>query len=301
MGMPQPGKAGYDVKRDILFHSGQGYELKYDVYYPKDKNGSPAIIFIHGGGFIMGDKGENNNVIKNLASRGYVIFDIQYRLLDANFFDIFLGLNINPATDMRTPDQSLGGSWTVDDMIDDVAAFTRHLANNNDYGADLDNVYFMGASAGGYLGAISALAYNSGDWEFSSDLNISGAVIFFPVDDFRYLYEEMHPIYEGLRKAGFFPGGKTPAEDPGLYDRLAPARQAGPGDPPLLLIHGKNDQLTFFKFSRGIQKAMLDNGNTCILLKSYFGGHSHTMAVNYQSVALYYIERFLVITKYPNI
>ncbi len=296
LGMVEPDTASYNVKHDLLFHQEQDYELKYDVYYPEENSKNPGIIFIHGGGFIMGDKGENNLILKNLASRGYVIFDIQYRLLDANFFDIFIGIDIELDTEMRAPGERLSGAWIVDDMIDDVAAFTRYLANNNDYGADLDNIYFMGLSAGGYLGAISTLAYHSGHWDFSPEINISGGIFFFPADDFRYFYEEMPSIYEGLREAGFFPGNKTPAEDPELYDRLAPGKQVDPGDPPCLLIHGTNDQLTFYEFSEGIQKAMLDSGNTCILLKGFFGGHGHTVAVHYQSVALYYIERFLYLT-----
>ncbi|GIQ91846.1 hypothetical protein KIPB_015279, partial [Kipferlia bialata] len=59
--------------------------LEYDVYVPATPNGA-VVINIHGGGYVMGGKG-NPNVSRNsalIAEAGYVVFDIEYGLLDVD-------------------------------------------------------------------------------------------------------------------------------------------------------------------------------------------------------------------------
>ncbi|MBD3213864.1 MAG: prolyl oligopeptidase family serine peptidase [Candidatus Lokiarchaeota archaeon] len=294
LGTPKIEDSNYKVKKDILFDKGKDYELRYDVYYPKkDYIGERAtIIHIHGGGMILGDKGTADmNVIRYFASQGYTVFDIQYRLLDANFFEVFAGTRVELNTDFNAPDEDLVGDWSVDDMIDDIATFTRYLADNKSYGADLSNVYFMGGSAGGYLSAISALGYNSGAWNFSQYLNVSGAVVLYPADDMEYFYEE-----SSMKDYGFF-DNNNPEDNPEYFDRITPSKQVDKDDPPCLLVHGTNDQLALLKFSEDIQKAILKKDNICILLKGFFGGHGHSQAVHYYLPQLYYMERFLYLAK----
>ena len=58
--------------------------LFLDVYQPDTDKMSwkrPAMIAIHGGGFLFGDKSEMTNICRELASRGYVCFSINYRLV----------------------------------------------------------------------------------------------------------------------------------------------------------------------------------------------------------------------------
>lgn len=90
-------KATYEVKliEDIEYAKALSHEsftnknateipLKLDLYYPENaiKN-RPAYLFIHGGGFVKGDK--QQVTIKRLAnfytSRGWVFVSINYRLL----------------------------------------------------------------------------------------------------------------------------------------------------------------------------------------------------------------------------
>ena len=61
-------------------------DLLIDAYIPdNDSDNRPAFMFIHGGGFVSGDK--QNSAITNLAdfysSRGWAFFSISYRLQDA--------------------------------------------------------------------------------------------------------------------------------------------------------------------------------------------------------------------------
>lgn len=58
-----------------------------DVYYPTQASGAlPAIVWIHGGGFFSGDKGQVANYSKILAARGYVTVAINYSLAPASHY-----------------------------------------------------------------------------------------------------------------------------------------------------------------------------------------------------------------------
>src|SRR5690349_5480617 len=58
--------------------------LLLDVYQPESSDTSwkrPAMIAIHGGGFLFGDKNEMTNLCREFAARGYACFSINYRLV----------------------------------------------------------------------------------------------------------------------------------------------------------------------------------------------------------------------------
>src|SRR5207237_5911073 len=58
--------------------------LLLDVYQPESSDAPekrPAMIAIHGGGFLFGDKSEMTNLCRELAARGYACFSINYRLV----------------------------------------------------------------------------------------------------------------------------------------------------------------------------------------------------------------------------
>lgn len=60
-------------------------DLMLDVYLPADSDSRdkrPAVVHMHGGGFLGGDK-RNDSIVKYskmMAMRGYAVFSISYRL-----------------------------------------------------------------------------------------------------------------------------------------------------------------------------------------------------------------------------
>ena len=58
--------------------------LFLDIYQPDTADFSwkrPAVIAIHGGGFMFGDKSEMSSICRELAARGYVCVSMNYRLV----------------------------------------------------------------------------------------------------------------------------------------------------------------------------------------------------------------------------
>lgn len=108
---------------------------KMDIYLPKTEGPYPVIIWIHGGGYLSGDKsGSDVNFAKEGLNRGYAVVSINYRL----------------AEEARFPAQ-----------IYDVKTAIKYLrANAQTYNLDPNKFAVWGSSAGGHL---AALAGTSGD------------------------------------------------------------------------------------------------------------------------------------------
>ena len=68
-----------EILSDIAYIDDGNYYHKLDVMYPNnisENDKLPVIIDIHGGGWMYGDKGLNENYCRALADRGYVVFCI---------------------------------------------------------------------------------------------------------------------------------------------------------------------------------------------------------------------------------
>ena len=109
-----------------------------DVYYPegtKETDRLPVLIDIHGGGWMYGDKELNKYYCLELATKGFVVFNMSYRLY--------------PEVNAR---QQL---W-------DISHCLKWISENiSSYPCDTDNIYLTGDSAGGMLAAFTAMLSES--------------------------------------------------------------------------------------------------------------------------------------------
>lgn len=102
-----------------------------DIYYPEGTTGKlPVIIDIHGGGWMYGYKEINKYYGLKLASKGFLVASVNYRLVD----------------DVLFPDQ-------VRDIFAALGWLSENLAA---YPADCENVFLTGDSAGGHLSCVTA-------------------------------------------------------------------------------------------------------------------------------------------------
>jgi acetyl esterase/lipase len=143
---------GFSKTPDMVYGSGNlGYpvttstiSLLLDVYQPTGANlpaKLPALIAIHGGGFINNDKTEQSAVefCQKYASRGYVTASINYRLMGDN-----------PSAEPG-PYANLNNIYyrTMSAAAQDAAKAVRWLrANAAAYHVDPDRIAIQGASAG---------------------------------------------------------------------------------------------------------------------------------------------------------
>jgi len=118
---------------DISYDDRYGSATTIDFYLPdNDELLRPTVMFIHGGGWVGGDKNHALNIGPRLARSGYVVASINYRLVPAGVFP-------NNATDCFC-----------------ALAFLRVHAD--EYGIDPDRIAVVGYSAGAHLGGLVGLA-----------------------------------------------------------------------------------------------------------------------------------------------
>lgn len=119
--MPKEPYAGVDVARDIAY--GPDPLQTIDVFSAKAKGARrPVLIFVHGGGFVRGDKKQTDNMLVWGVGKGMVGINVNYRLA--------------PKAVWPSATEDLKG----------VVAWAR--ANIGKYGGDPDRIYIWGHSAG---------------------------------------------------------------------------------------------------------------------------------------------------------
>jgi acetyl esterase/lipase len=111
------------VLRDAAY--GNDPRQKFDLYRPHGTAQLPILVFVHGGGWDSGDKGEYGFVAKAFAAQGYATVVMNYRLVPQHLYPAF-----------------------VEDLALAVAK-AQVLAPQ--YHADASRVYLVGHSAGGYI------------------------------------------------------------------------------------------------------------------------------------------------------
>src|SRR5215467_13984259 len=121
------------VVPDVPYCTGGGRPLLMDLYIPRHRNRrpTPAVLWIHGGGWERGDKNGNTGALL-LGNAGFVTASLFYRLSGDSPF---------PAD------------------IEDCKCAIRFLrANAASYGIDPGRIGVAGASAGGHLAELVATA-----------------------------------------------------------------------------------------------------------------------------------------------
>jgi acetyl esterase len=78
---PEIPRAPGDFHPDVEYARPQGVSLRLDAWIPKGKGPHPAVILVHGGGFVRGDKQSYiRPVFHVLADAGFAWFSIDHRL-----------------------------------------------------------------------------------------------------------------------------------------------------------------------------------------------------------------------------
>lgn len=216
-----------EVTKDIEYGKGGDIPLLLDVYIPETPIASPtpAIVFIHGGGWRGGDKYPGGK-IRTLAKHGFVGVSINYRLSGVAPF---------PAA------------------VEDCKCAVRWLrANAEKYNVDPDRIGVWGSSAGGHLAMIvgcadeaAGLEGNGGWAEYSS--RVQAVCSYWGPSDFSSLPESRVSSGSNSAEIQFLDG--TIEEIPDTYVLASAVTYVTPDDPPLLLVYGELDSVVPFSQS----------------------------------------------------
>ncbi len=206
--------SGVATRKNVVYASRPTGELKADIYAPKTAGPHPAIIVIHGGYWRFGSKSAMTQRSKQLADRGYVVVNIDYRLAPGSQF----------------PDQ-----------IHDVKSAVIWVRQNaQDLQVDPERIGTYGYSAGGHLALLLGMTDGTEGLEGPDaspgvSTRVQAVVAGGPAVDFR----DFAPDDDRL---DYFLGG-TLDEVPQNYQNASPANWVSSDDPPTMVFIGENDSL----------------------------------------------------------
>lgn len=210
LGLPGGGPMGTTAKPTIAdIPYGTDSLEKLDLFEPTSGTGSPApvVLFVHGGGWSIGDKADYGWVGAQLAGDGLLAAVVNYRL--------------SPA--VQHPAH-------VQDVAKAIAWMVRNAAQ---YGGDPQRIYLVGHSAGAHLVSLAAL-----DPTYLNAEGLNASVIRGVVGIAGAGYD-LDAYYANTPLASIF----MPAfgKDPTQWAAAAPVRYIQPYAPPFLLAHDLND------------------------------------------------------------
>lgn len=217
--------SGVAVRKDIAFLAPDRKE-RMDLYLPELRPSgvrSPAVVWIHGGGWTGGKKDASRevNVCATLAAVGYVCVSIEYRLG--------------------------AGAWPQN--LFDCKAAVRYL---RDHAKELDinpeRIAVAGGSAGGHLALMVGLTSGKPGFEpDNADKLSSGSVRcvidFYGVTNLSTRQEtEPDGTPTGKNKSGgairVFGDESNLSE---VFKQVSPVTHVTPQSPPVMILHGRAD------------------------------------------------------------
>jgi acetyl esterase/lipase len=215
---------------------------RLDLYRPLHIDHSPIVVFFYGGGWDSGDKADFRFVGAALAEAGFITVVPNYRRYPEAMFPAFM------------QDAARAVAWT--------------RTHAHEWGADPEQIYVVGHSAGAHIAVLLALDEQYLRQVGGSTRWLRGAVGLSGPYDFL-------PFREAYLNELFGPPENFPHSQPINYVRA--------DAPPLLLMHGLQDTRVRVENTRSLTAAMQAVGGRVTAV--YFEGAGHSDLVAAFSIA----------------
>jgi alpha-L-fucosidase 2 len=231
-----------EQQKDIEYGRVGDVSLKLDASVPDGPGPFPAVIIVHGGGFMAGNKQMYvTPIFEPLTRAGFAWFSIDYRLAPQYKF---------PAA--------------VDDVDRAIEYVKSHAAQ---YKVDTRRLAILGESAGGYLVSYVG-TQTEPKWRVAAVVSFYGP-------------HNLMGEYEMRRRQGKEPSALTAflgitTFDEKAFDRLresSPINRVKKGLPPYLLLHGTKDDVVDYQQSVDMCDRLQKAGDACELYTVSDGKH----------------------------
>lgn len=245
--------------RDVAYDDDHASQC-LDVYLTKSDKPTPAMIYIHGGGWRAGSKKNIPAWLRKFVDDGQLsVVSVEYRFTD---------VASHPAQ--------------VNDSLRAVQFVRQNAARWN---IDTKRLGVTGGSAGGHLSAYVALHDDAADAKSDDPVKrlssrVACAVSFAGPTDWTLLstIDHRHPAYRQL--IGYEPG--TPAADLAarLVKDVSPISFVSKDDPPIMQVHGDKDVIVPIDHASNLHKKLQAIGVSSELVVIPGGNHGVAGAGN---------------------
>ncbi len=195
------------VTRDIAYAAPENARQTLDVYSPSEGKNHPIIVWIHGGGWRIGDKRGVQQKPQAFVDKGFVFVSTNYRFVP---------------------------NATMDGIAGDIAKAIKWAHDHaEEYGGDPKSIFVAGHSAGAHLAALVCTDESYLKAEGLSLSNIKGC---FPVDT--AVYDAVKQIKDrGPRRSRLYTSAFGPSEK--LQEKYSPITHVAKDKeiPPFLILH----------------------------------------------------------------
>ncbi len=216
-------RKGVAVTRHVQYGEAIGTPLHLDVFAPGvpplPGESRPALVQIHGGGWVVGDKREQGlPLLNHMAANGWVGFNVNYRLGPKHHYP--------------------------DHLVDVKTAITWIRERADQYGIDPDRIAVTGGSAGGHLAALVGLT--AGDPDFqpgfeNADTSVIASVPFYAPFDLTDSAGHHGPEFVRFLER-YVLGGRFD-DHPERFISYSPYERIHADAPPFFVLHGDLDTL----------------------------------------------------------
>jgi acetyl esterase/lipase len=237
--------AGVAYLPDLVYGSGGNEKLLLDLAHPREGSGPfPAVVVLHGGCWVGGNRKRCVPMVLELARHGHVAISASYRLAPRH----------------RYPAQ-----------VHDARCAVRWLrANAARYRIDPERIAVLGYSAGGHLACLLGTTADNRDLEgtgghagYSSQVQL--VVAYYPPTD---LLRMPRSYLRTLVLESFL--GSSSAR---TCIRASPITHAGRHSAPTLLVHGTDDRVVPLAQSEAFARKLREAGAHVELRTLHNAGH----------------------------
>ena len=244
----------------------QGETLTVTVYAPAEGAiantlRKPVLVQVYGGAWQRGEPSDFAEFAEYFASRGWVVFAIDYRHAPAH----------------RFPAQ-------LNDVRDAIAWIGANAAQ---YRADTSRMVLVGRSAGAHLALLAAYAPGAP--------RVRGVISFYgPVDLVEGYRSPPAPDPLNVRAVERAFLGGTPDQKPAAYRAASPITFASVTQPPTLLLYGGRDHIVEPRFGRQLRDSLRAHGTPVVHVEIPWAEHAFDAVPHGPSgqLARYITERF---------
>lgn len=239
----------YGIGANIQYGVFGGVPVRLDVWRNRQsKVAKPTLIYIHGGGWVFGDKGGAPNAFLPFIEHGWNVVNVEYRMAS---------VHLAPAA------------------VEDVRCALRWVYHNSkEYGFDLNQLVAMGHSAGGHLALMEgvlppgtpmddACPADTGD----PPLRVAAVVNWFGITDVADLLQGPNRKTYAVAWLGGQPNRDAIAKE------VSPLTYVRPGLPPIITIHGDHDPTVPYTQAQRLNAALASAGVPHDFVTVPGGGH----------------------------